>query len=192
MVAARARGTLPTAIGITNQRETAIIWDRTTGAPVYNAIVWQDRRTADICQVLKNGGHETTVTEKTGLLLDPYFTATKLGWILDKVEGARDRAAAGELCFGTIDSFLIWRLTSGKMHVTDATNASRTSLYNIHENNWDDDLLNLFNVPLAGLPDVMDCAAEYGVTDKNPISMALPIRGVAGDQQAAAIGQGCF
>ena len=189
---AQKRSTIPTAIGITNQRETAIIWDRASGAPIYNAIVWQDRRTADICQVLKNGGHETTITEKTGLLLDPYFTATKLGWILNKVEGAYDRAAAGELCFGTVDSFLIWRLTNGKMHVTDATNASRTSLYNIHKNDWDEDLLNLFDVPRAGLPDVMDCAAEYGVTDANLISMALPIRGVAGDQQAAAIGQGCF
>jgi glycerol kinase len=189
---AQNRGTIPTAIGITNQRETAIIWDRATGAPIYNAIVWQDRRTADICQVLKNGGLETTVTEKTGLLLDPYFTATKLAWILDKVDGARDRAAAGDLCFGTVDSFLIWRLTNGKMHVTDATNASRTSLYNIHENEWDEDLLNLFDVPRAGLPDVMDCAAEYGMTGENLIGMALPIRGVAGDQQAAAIGQGCF
>ena len=130
---------MPMAIGITNQRETAIIWDRATGKPIHNAIVWQDRRTADICAVMKNAGSEAMVTEKTGLVLDPYFTATKLSWILDKVEGARDRAAAGELCFGTVDSFLIWRLTGGRMHVTDATNASRTSLYNIHQNDWDDE-----------------------------------------------------
>ena len=185
-------GTIPTAIGITNQRETAIIWDRATGAPIYNAIVWQDRRTANICQVLKNNGLEKTVSEKAGLLLDPYFTATKLGWILDKVEGSRARADAGELCFGTVDSFLIWRLTNGKMHVTDATNASRTSLYNIHDNDWDDDLLALFGVPRNGLPEVMDCAADFGTADEGLIGMALPIRGVAGDQQAAAIGQGCF
>ena len=189
---ARSRGSMPLAIGITNQRETAIIWDRATGKPIHNAIVWQDRRTADICAVMKNAGSEAMVTEKTGLLLDPYFTATKLSWILDKVEGARDRAAAGELCFGTVDSFLIWRLTGGRMHVTDATNASRTSLYNIHQNDWDDELLALFDVPRAGLPQVMDCAAEFGICDDSLFSADLPIRGVAGDQQAAAIGQGCF
>ena len=189
---ARSRGSMPIAIGITNQRETAIIWDRATGKPIHNAIVWQDRRTADICAVMKNAGKESMVTEKTGLLLDPYFTATKLSWILDKVEGARDRAAAGELCFGTVDSFLIWRLTDGKVHVTDATNASRTSLYNIHENDWDDELLALFDVPRTGLPQVMDCAAEFGNCDEELFGTALPIRGVAGDQQAAAIGQGCF
>ena len=189
---ARSRGSLPIAIGITNQRETAVVWDRATGEPIHNAIVWQDRRTADICAVMKNAGHETVVTEKTGLLLDPYFTATKLAWILDRVDGARDRAAAGELCFGTVDSFLIWRLTGGRMHVTDATNASRTSLYNIHENDWDDDLLALFDVPREGLPTVMDCAAEFGICEEALFDLALPIRGVAGDQQAAAIGQGCF
>ncbi|MGC6519676.1 MAG: glycerol kinase GlpK [Candidatus Puniceispirillaceae bacterium] len=189
---ARSRGGLPLAIGITNQRETAVIWDRATGKPIHNAIVWQDRRTADICAVMKNAGKEAMVTERTGLLLDPYFTATKLAWILDRVEGARDRAAAGELCFGTVDSFLIWRLTGGRMHVTDATNASRTSLYNIHENDWDDDLLALFDVPRAGLPQVMDCAAEFGICDPGHFDAELPIRGVAGDQQAAAIGQGCF
>ena len=189
---ARSRGGLPIAIGITNQRETAVIWDRTTGKPIHNAIVWQDRRTADICAVMKTAGKEDMVTEKTGLLLDPYFTATKLSWILDRAEDARERAAAGELCFGTIDSFLIWRLTGGKMHVTDATNASRTSLYNIHENDWDDDLLALFDVPRAGLPQVLDCAAEFGSCDSALFDAALPIRGVAGDQQAAAIGQGCF
>ena len=189
---ARARGSMAIAVGITNQRETAVIWDRVTGDPIYNAIVWQDRRTADICAVMKNAGKEPIVTEKTGLLLDPYFTATKLSWILDKVDGARDRAAAGELCFGTVDSFLIWRLTGGDMHVTDATNASRTSLYNIHENDWDNELLNLFSVPRSGLPQVLDCAAEFGSCDSGLFGVALPIRGVAGDQQAAAIGQGCF
>ena len=189
---ARSRGSLPIAIGITNQRETAVIWDRATGKPIHNAIVWQDRRTADICAVMKNAGKEEMVTAKTGLLLDPYFTATKLSWILDKVDGARARAAAGELCFGTVDSFLIWRLTGGRMHVTDATNASRTSLYNIHENDWDDDLLALFDVPRSGLPQVMDCAAEFGICESDLFDAELPIRGVAGDQQAAAIGQGCF
>ena len=189
---ARSRGNLPIAIGITNQRETAIIWDRATGKPIHNAIVWQDRRTADICAVMKRAGNEPMVTEKTGLLLDPYFTATKLSWILDRVDGARDRAAAGELCFGTVDSFLMWRLTGGKIHATDATNASRTSLYNIRENDWDDELLALFDVPRAGLPVVMDCSAEFGVCDKALFDAELPIRGVAGDQQAAAIGQGCF
>ena len=189
---ARKQGALPVAIGITNQRETAIIWDRETGKPIHNAIVWQDRRTADICAVIKNAGKEAMVTKKTGLLLDPYFTATKFAWILDQVEGSRDRANAGKLCFGTVDSFLIWRLTGGKMHVTDATNASRTSLYNIHENDWDDELLALFNVPRPGLPKVMDCAANFGTCDRALFDNELPICGVAGDQQAAAIGQGCF
>jgi len=189
---AHTRGAMPVAIGITNQRETAIIWDRATGKPIHNAIVWQDRRTADICAVMKNAGKEAMVTEKTGLLLDPYFTATKFAWILDRVEGSRERANAGELCFGTVDSFLIWRLTGGKMHVTDATNASRTSLYNIHENDWDDELLALFDVPRAGLPQVMDCAADFGTCEGALFGAELPIRGVAGDQQAAAIGQGCF
>ena len=189
---AQSRGSVPLAIGITNQRETAIIWDRVTGKPIHNAIVWQDRRTADICAVLKNAGSEVMVKEKTGLLLDPYFSATKFSWILDKVEGARERAAAGELCFGTVDSFLIWRLTGGRAHVTDATNASRTSLYNIHDNDWDDELLFLFDVPRAGLPQVMDCAAEFGVCNDSLFNAEIPIRGVVGDQQAAAIGQGCF
>ena len=185
-------GLMPVAIGITNQRETAIVWDRNTGKPIHNAIVWQDRRTADICAAMKNAGSEVMVKEKTGLLLDPYFTATKLSWILDNVEGARDRAAKGELCFGTVDSFLVWRLTSGRMHVTDATNASRTSLYNIHDNDWDDELLALFDVPRAGLAEVMDCASEFGICDDRLFGVELPIRGVAGDQQAAAIGQACF
>ena len=189
---ARSCGRLPIAIGITNQRETVVIWDRSTGKPIYNAIVWQDRRTADICAAMKKAGKEATVMKKTGLLLDPYFSATKLAWILDQVEGARERANAGELCFGTIDSFLIWRLTGGSSHVTDATNASRTSLYNIYKNQWDDELLTLFDVPRSGLPEVMDCAAEFGICESNLFDVDLPIRGVAGDQQAAAIGQGCF
>ena len=192
MAEATSRGSTPIAIGITNQRETAIIWDRATGKPIHNAIVWQDRRTADICGVLKNAGHEETVQAKTGLLLDPYFSATKFAWILNHVDGARERAATGELCFGTVDSFLMWRLTGGKTHATDATNASRTSLYNIHEGDWDDELLSIFDVPRSGLPTVLDCAAEYGETDASLFDTSLPIRGVAGDQQAAAIGQGCF
>ena len=192
VTAARSLDSMPLAIGITNQRETAIIWDRATGKPIHNAIVWQDRRTADICAMMKTAGKEAMVIQKTGLLLDPYFTATKLSWILDNVEGARERAIAGELCFGTVDSFLIWRMTGGRMHVTDATNASRTSLYNIHENQWDDELLALFAVPREGLPQVMDCAAEFGVCDESLFEAKIPIRGVAGDQQAAAIGQGCF
>ena len=189
---AKARGNKPIAIGITNQRETAIIWDRATGVPIYNAIVWQDRRTIDFCHAMKDFNQEHIIKEKTGLLLDPYFSASKFSWILDRVDGARDRAMAGELCFGTVDSFLIWRLTKGATHATDATNASRTSLYNIHENGWDDELLELFDVPASGLPEVKDCAADYGKTDETLIGMSLPICGVAGDQQAAAIGQGCF
>ena len=180
------------AIGITNQRETCVIWERATGKPIYNAVVWQDRRTAAVCTKLKDDGHETMITEKTGLLCDPYFSASKIGWVLDKVGGARARAERGELCFGTIDTFLIWRLTGGKAHVTDATNASRTSLYNIKTDAWDDELLNLFNVPRALLPEVLDCAADFGTTDKDVVGASIPITGVAGDQQAAAIGQGCF
>ena len=189
---AKALGTTPIALGITNQRETAIIWDRATGIPIHNAIVWQDRRTAKICQEIKNGGFEPAIIRKTGLLVDPYFTASKFAWILDNVDGSRERADTGELCFGTVDSFLIWRLTKGAVHATDATNASRTSLFNIHESSWDADLLSLFDVPASGLPEVKDCAADYGTADETLIGMSLPIRGVAGDQQAAAIGQGCF
>ena len=189
---ARSRDSSPTAIGITNQRETAVIWDRATGKPIHNAIVWQDRRTADICAAMKNAGNEDMVTEKDRTAPRSLLHRHQILLILDQVEGARDRAAAGKLCFGTVDSFLIWRLTHGKMHVTDATNASRTSLYNIHENNWDDDLLELFDVPRSGLPQVMDCAAEFGITDAGLFGVELPIRGVAGDQQAAAIGQCCF
>ncbi len=180
------------AIGITNQRETCVVWERATGKPIYNAIVWQDRRTADVCVGLKSAGHEKMITDKTGLLLDPYFSAAKISWILDHTEGARVRAENGELAFGTIDTFLIWRLTGGTSHVTDATNASRTSLYNIETGKWDDELLALFKVPRALLPQVLDCAADFGVTSLHVLGAEIPITGVAGDQQAAAIGQGCF
>ena len=180
------------AIGITNQRETTILWDRKTGKPLYNAIVWQDRRTAETCAALREAGHEDDIAARTGLVLDPYFSASKAAWILDHVEGARTRADAGEICFGTVDSFLIWRLTGGKSHVTDATNASRTSLYNIHENAWDTSLTDHFHVPPACLPDVLDCAAGFGMTDPELFGRPIPISGVAGDQQAAAIGQACF
>lgn len=180
------------AIGITNQRETTLVWDRASGKPVYNAIVWQDRRTAQSCEALKSTGDEAQVTEKTGLLLDPYFSATKIAWILDHVEGVRDRAERGELAFGTIDTFLIWRLTGGQVHATDATNASRTLLYNIREGAWDQSLLALFGVPEALLPQVRDCAADYGHTIPTLLGGPVAIRGVAGDQQAAAVGQACF
>ncbi len=180
------------AIGITNQRETTVVWDRTTGTPIHRAIVWQDRRTADLCQALRAAGHEAMITERTGLLLDPYFSGTKIAWILDHVEGARARAVRGEILFGTIDSFLIWKLTGGKTHATDATNASRTALYNIRTGAWDADLCALLNIPVAMLPEVRDCAAEYGMTEPAHLGAAVPIRGVAGDQQAAAIGQACF
>ena len=180
------------AIGITNQRETVVVWDKRTGAPIHKALVWQDRRTADISERLKADGAEAEVSEKTGLLLDPYFSATKIAWQLDHVAGARKAAEAGHLLAGTIDSFLIWRLTGGKLHVTDATNASRTSLYDIRQNRWDAHLAQLFRVPLSMLPEVRDCAADFGTTDPSLFGAAIPIRGVAGDQQAALIGQGCF
>jgi glycerol kinase len=180
------------AIGITNQRETTLIWDRKTGKPIHKAIVWQDRRTADICAELKSAGHEPRVTEKTGLLLDPYFSGTKCAWILDHVKGARRRAEAGELSFGTVDSFLIWRLTGGKQHLTDATNASRTLMFDIAAGAWDDTLLKLLRVPRAMLPEVKDCAADFGTTDPKLFGAAIAIRGVAGDQQAATVGQACF
>jgi len=180
------------AIGITNQRETTLIWDRATGEVIYNAIVWQDRRTAAICEALQKDGHLETVSSRSGLLLDPYFSATKVAWILDNVEGARARAEAGELCFGTVDSFVIWQLTGGKNHLTDATNASRTNLYNINEGRWDETLCALFNVPLSMLPEVRDCASDFGETDPDLFGRAIPICGVAGDQQAATIGQACF
>ena len=180
------------AIGITNQRETTLIWDRKTGETIYNAIVWQDRRTASICEALQKEGHLDTVTNRSGLLLDPYFSATKVAWILDHVEGARQRAEAGELCFGTVDSFVIWHLTGGKMHLTDATNASRTNLYNINEGKWDETLCSLFNVPMAMLPEVRDCASDFGETEPDLFGRSISICGVAGDQQAATIGQACF
>lgn len=181
-----------TAIGVTNQRETVVVWDRTTGRAIHNAIVWQDRRTADMCGRLRGEGAEEMVRAKTGLLLDPYFSGTKLAWILDNVDGARAKAEVGDLAFGTVDSWLMWRLTGGKSHVTDATNAARTMLYNIHDGAWDEDLLNLLNIPSAMLPDVLDSAAEFGVTDEAVLGAAIPIRGVAGDQQAATVGQACF
>ena len=190
--AAEKSGGEVAAIGLTNQRETTLIWDRKTGAPIYNAIVWQDRRTADICAKLREDGVETHVTARTGLVLDPYFSATKAAWILDNVEGSRARAENGELAFGTVDSFLIWRLTGGERHLTDATNASRTSLYNIHDNRWDEALLEKFGVPAATLPEVRNCADDYGMTDPDLFGRAIPICGVAGDQQAAAFGQACF
>ena len=180
------------AIGITNQRETVVIWDRKTGEAIHNAIVWQDRRTAAICEALTAQGHLETVTSASGLLLDPYFSATKVAYILDHVEGARAKAEAGDLCFGTIDSFLIWRLTGGKHHLTDATNASRTNLYNIEQGCWDEELCRLFNVPMAILPEVRDCASHFGDSDAALLGRSLPILGVAGDQQAATIGQTCF
>ena len=181
-----------TAIGITNQRETTVIWDRETGKPVYNAIVWQDRRTADYCQVKKQQGLEAEVTEKTGLRLDPYFSGTKVAWILDNVEGGRGKAEAGKLAFGTIDTFLLWRLTRGAVHATDATNASRTLLFNIHTQDWDDDLLSMFGVPRQLLPDVRDCAADSGVAHDDCRGGEIPVCGIAGDQQAALIGQAGF
>ncbi|MCP5073129.1 MAG: glycerol kinase GlpK [Rhodobacteraceae bacterium] len=180
------------AIGITNQRETTIVWDKASGRAIHNAIVWQDRRTADYCRELKDAGHEPMVTEKTGLLLDPYFSATKLKWILDNVEGARDRAANGELLFGTVDSFLIWHLTGGKSHVTDATNAARTMLYDIRNGCWSGTICGLLDIPMQMLPEVKDCAAEFGVTRADLFGSEIPILGVAGDQQAATIGQACF
>lgn len=180
------------AIGITNQRETTLLWNRNTGTPVYNAIVWQDRRTADYCATLKKAGAEMDVQLKTGLLLDPYFSASKIHWILSNVNGARTQAEKGEVIFGTVDSFLIHRLTGGKNHVTDITNASRTALFNIHTGDWDSELLSLFDIPKPVLPRVLDCAAEFGVTDKQFFGREIPILGVAGDQHAAMVGQCCF
>lgn len=180
------------AIGITNQRETIVVWDRDSGTAIYKAIVWQDRRTADACARLKAAGHEALFTEKTGLLLDPYFSGTKLAWVLDHVEGARAKAEAGKLAFGTIDSFLIWRLTGGRSHVTDATNAARTLLFNIHTQEWDDELLDILQIPRALLPAVLDCASDFGCADADILGAEIPIAGVAGDQHAATIGQACF
>ena len=169
-----------------------IVWDRETGAPVCNAIVWQDRRTSESCSELRQRGLEAMVSEKTGLLLDPYFSSTKIAWILSNIEGARRAAEDGKLIFGTVDSYLIWRLTGGKSHVTDATNASRTMLYNIETGDWDDELLKLFSIPRSMMPEVLDCAADFGTTDPSLFGKALPIQGVAGDQQAATVGQACF
>lgn len=181
-----------TAIGITNQRETTVVWDAVTGEAIYNAIVWQDRRTADYCRSLRDAGHDAMIIAKTGLLADPYFSGTKLKWVLDNVEGARARAKKGELLFGTVDSFLIWKLTNGAAHVTDATNAARTLLYDIHNGRWSQTICDLFDIPMQMLPEVKDCAADFGVTAPEHIGAALPILGVAGDQQAATIGQACF
>jgi glycerol kinase len=180
------------AIGITNQRETTLLWDRKTGKAIHRAIVWQDRRTTERCAELKGDGLETLFSEKTGLLLDPYFSGTKIAWLLDNVEGARAAAEAGHLAFGTVDSFLLWRLTGGRVHATDATNASRTLLYDIVQNDWSDDLLEILRIPRSLLPEVRDNAADFGETDKSLFGAAIPIRGVAGDQQAATLGQACF
>ncbi|WP_375737907.1 glycerol kinase GlpK [Pseudomonas boanensis] len=180
------------AIGITNQRETTLVWDAVTGTPIHPAIVWQDRRTADYCTDLKAAGHEADVAARTGLLIDPYFSATKLRWVLQNVPGARERAERGELRFGTVDSFLLWRLTGGNVHRTDATNASRTLLFNIHSQEWDLELLRLFEIPVSLMPEVLDCAAEFGHTDPALLGASIPVRGMAGDQQAALIGQACF
>ncbi len=179
-------------IGITNQRETTLVWDRGTGQPIHRAIVWQDRRTAEVCARLKAEGHEAAVSARTGLLLDPYFSATKIAWMLDAVPGTRQRAERGELAFGTVDTYLLWRLTGGKVHATDATNASRTLLYDIRANTWSDGLCHLFRVPRALLPEVRDCASEYGRSLPELLGAAIPIRGIAGDQQAALVGQACF
>ena len=180
------------AIGITNQRETTLVWNKATGKPIHRAIVWQDRRTAEMCQKLKTAGHEAMVTEKTGLLLDPYFSGTKLAWMLETVDGARAAAEAGELLFGTVDTYLIWRLTGGRVHATDATNAARTLLYNIREGRWDAEILDLLKIPAGLLPDVKNCADDFGTTEPDILGASVPIRGVAGDQQAATVGQACF
>lgn len=180
------------AIGITNQRETTVIWNRKTGRAIHRAIVWQDRRTSDLCQRLRDQGHEARVTEATGLLLDPYFSATKIAWILDNTDGARAQAEAGELAFGTVDSWLIWNLTGGEVHATDATNAARTMLYDIRNGCWSSDLCDLFGVPMSMLPDVRDSAADFGLARADLFGVQIPILGVAGDQQAATVGQACF
>lgn len=180
------------AIGITNQRETTLVWDRKTGEPIHNAIVWQDRRTANLCRSLREAGHEPMITQATGLLLDPYFSGTKLAWILDNVDGARARAEAGELVFGTVDSFLIWRLTGGAQHVTDATNAARTLLYDIRKGAWSTEICDLLNIPMAMLPEVRDSAGLFGQSRPDLFGREIPIMGVAGDQQAATAGQACF
>lgn len=180
------------AIGVTNQRETTLVWDKVTGKPIYNAIVWQDRRTADYCESISSPIVNELINDKTGLLLDPYFSATKIRWILENVPGAKERAAEGELAFGTVDSYLIWNLTNGQVHRTDATNASRTMLFNIHQQCWDRELLELFSIPANMLPEVMDSASDFGMTNSQLFGSEIPILGVAGDQQAALFGQACF
>ena len=192
LAAAGAEAGDVSAIGITNQRETTVVWERDTGSAIHNAIVWQDRRTAKTCAALVEDGHGAMVQSKTGLIVDAYFSATKIAWILDHVTGARARGRRGELAFGTIDSFLLWRLTGGRSHATDATNASRTMLFDIHRQVWDDDLLALFAVPRELLPEVRDSSADFGVTESDLLGVSIPITGIAGDQQAAAFGQACF
>ncbi|TDT74125.1 glycerol kinase [Litoreibacter halocynthiae] len=180
------------AIGITNQRETTLVWDKATGKPVHNAIVWQDRRTSEYCREMRDAGHEAMFTERTGLLLDPYFSGTKLRWILENVDGVRERAEAGELLFGTVDSFLIWKMTGGAAHVTDATNAARTLLYDIRKGRWSSTICEMLGIPMQMLPEVKDCAADFGMCRADLFGKSLPILGVAGDQQAATVGQACF
>lgn len=190
--AGKSKGWRAACAGITNQRETAIVWDRKTGQAIHNAIVWQDRRTAERCRELAASGVASDVTARTGLVLDPYFSATKYAFIIDAVDGARERAKRGELCLGTVDSYLLWRLTGGQVHATDATNASRTSLYDLKSARWDEGLADVFGVPMTGLPDVRDCAGEFGTIEAGLLGDAIPVTGIAGDQQAAAIGQACF
>src|ERR1700712_2596247 len=180
------------ALGIANQRETTLIWERATGRPIFNAIVWQDRRTADRCEALQADGHAALISERTGLRLDPYFSATKIGWMLDEVPGAREQAEAGKLAFGAVDSFLLWRLTKGAVHVIDATNASRTLLCDIRSATWDEELLRLFRVPASLLPEIRDPAGEFCHTSPDLFGGSIAVRGIAGDQQAALIGQACF
>ena len=180
------------AIGVANQRETTLVWDRETGEPIYQAIVWQDRRTSEYCESIKSLYIEELINDKTGLLLDPYFSATKIRWILENVAGAKEKAAKGQLAFGTVDSFLLWRLTGGKEHRTDATNASRTMIFNIHTQEWDQQLLDLFNIPMSMLPEVMDSSADFGQTQESLFNGEIAILGMAGDQQAALFGQACF
>ena len=180
------------AIGITNQRETTLVWDKDTGEPVYNAIVWQDRRTAAHCEKLRKDGHEKMVTEITGLLLDPYFSSTKLAWILDNVDGARSKVEKGSLLFGTVDSYLIWHLTGRQRHITDATNAARTMLFDIRKGAWSAEMCDMLNIPITMLPEVCDCAADFGMTSPEIFGVSISIKGVAGDQHAATLGQACF
>ena len=189
---AKIEGSLVSGIGITNQRETTIVWDRKTGDPIYNAIVWQDRRTSNFCKSLREKGLEEKIRSRTGLVIDPYFSASKIHWILNNVQGAKQRAETGDLAFGTVDTFLLWKLTAGKSHLTDVTNASRTQLYNIHDQCWDKDLLEIFEIPSSILPEVKDCAANFGSTESNLFGSPIKISGMIGDQQAAAFGQCCF